>query len=84
MALSHLTLSDPEGQSHTDCFEVLSPKGAELGHMLLLNVNGIPYMGSRIASTNLTLSDLERSKSFSLAYWIVGDLYIIHICTDNI
>ncbi len=34
--------------------------------MLLLNINSKPYMGSPMALSNLTLSELERSKSRSL------------------
>ncbi len=36
-------------------------------------------MGSPMAPSNLTLSDLERSKSRSLRFWVVADLYGIHI-----
>ncbi len=45
MTPSHLTLSDLKGQSQgRSDFEVfLSCKGAELGHMLLLNFNRNAY-----------------------------------------
>ncbi len=36
--------------------------------MLLLNINRKPYMGSPVALSHLTLSDLERSISRSLRY----------------
>ncbi len=42
----------------------VSRKGAELGHVLLLNTNREPYMGSPMAPLHLTLSDLEKSWSF--------------------
>ncbi len=43
-------------------------KGAQLGHMLLLNVNRKPYtcIGSPVAPSHLTLSNPERSESRSL------------------
>ena len=65
MALSHLTLSDIErSKSRSLSFRnLISQKGANLGHMLLLNINRKPYMGSPIALSHLTLSDLERSRS---------------------
>ncbi len=46
----------------------ISRKGAQLGHMLLLNTNGKPYMGSPIALSYLTFSDLEMSNSRSLRF----------------
>ncbi len=58
--------------------DIISRKGAYFGRMLLLNINRKPYMGSPITLSNLTLSDLERSKS--LRFWVVADLYGIHIC----
>ena len=48
------------------------------GPILILNINRKPYMGSTMAASHLTLSDLERSKSRSLRFWLVGDLYGIH------
>ncbi len=36
------------------------------------------------APSDLTLSDHERSKSRSLAYWGVGDLYVTHRFSGNI
>ncbi len=64
MTLSHLTLSDLE-RSYSRSFRfrgLISCKRAELGHMLLLNINRKAYMGSQMTS-HLTLSDLERSNS---------------------
>ncbi len=37
----------------------MSYKGAELGHMLPININRNPYMGSQKTLSDLTLSDLE-------------------------
>ncbi len=36
--------------------------------MLLLNINRKPHMGSSMAPSHLTLSDLERSKPRSLRF----------------
>ena len=49
MTPSHLTLSDLKGQSqgHSD-FEDISCKGAELSHLLLLNINRKLYMGGSL------------------------------------
>ncbi len=51
-------------------------KRAELGHMLILTV-----IGNRTIcwSSTVPLSDLERLKSRSLRFWVVGDLYVIHV-----
>ncbi len=55
-------LSDHERSmsSHSD-FErlIISRKESDLGHMLVLNINRKPYMGSPMAISHLTLSDLE-------------------------
>ena len=40
-------------------YELLSYKGAELGHILLININRNPCMGSLKTLSHLTLSDLE-------------------------
>ena len=51
--------------------------------MLLLNIDRKSYMGSPMALSNLTLCDLERSKSRSLRFWVVADLCSIiytYIC----
>ena len=40
----------------------ISREGAELGHMLLLNINRKPYMGNPIVRSHVTVCDLERSK----------------------
>ncbi len=47
MTLSHLTLSVPErSKSRSHIFRsMLSGKGAELGYMVLLNINKKAYMG---------------------------------------
>ncbi len=65
MTLSILTLSDLErSKSRSLAFQsLISRKGAELGYMLLLTINRKPHMGSPLAFSHLTLSDLERSKS---------------------
>ena len=70
MTPSHSTLSDLErSKSRSQRFQrFISYKGAELGHMLLLSINGKGYMGSPITLSYLTLSDLERSISRSLRY----------------
>ena len=67
---SHLTLSDLEtSKSRSFRFRsLMSCKGAELGHMLLLNINRKPCMGSPMTPSHLTLSDLEKSKSRSLIF----------------
>ncbi len=57
-------------QGHSD-FEGLatSCKGAELSHMLLLDDTKKPYMGSQWHYiSQLTLRDLERSKSRSIKF----------------
>ena len=61
-------LSDIERSvSRSVRFWRLTPrKGAELGHMLLLNTNRKPYMWSPMTLSHLTLSYLERSISRSL------------------
>ncbi len=40
-------------------FKLISYKGAELGYMLLININRNPYMGSPKTLSHLTLNDLE-------------------------
>ena len=47
--------------------------------MLLLNMNRKSYIGSLMAPLDLTLNDLEKSKSRSLTFWVVGDLCGIEI-----
>ncbi len=47
--------------------------------MLLLTTNRKPYVVSPMTSSLLTLSDLERSKSRSLEFWVEGDLHGIDI-----
>ena len=43
--------------------------------MFLLNMNRKSYIGSLMAPLDLTLNDIERSKSWSVTFWVVGDLY---------
>ncbi len=45
-----------------------SREGAEIRHMLLLNANRKPCMGSPMALSYLTLSDLERANFRSLVF----------------
>ena len=58
---------------------VISCKRAYLDPMLQLNINGKPYMGNLMAPIDLTLSDIERSKSRSFRYWIIEDRYSVNI-----
>ncbi len=62
MAVLYLTLSDL-GSSNSRSVSFQSPvfcKGANLGPMLLLNINRKPHMGSPMALSNLILSGIER------------------------
>ncbi len=59
-ALSQLTLNDPEKSKSPTFQRRISNKGADLGHMLLLNTK------VQNQKSHLTLSDIERSKSMSL------------------
>ncbi len=61
LALSHLTLNDFEwAKSRSLRFRsIISRKGAELGHMLLLNINRKAYMGSPLVRLHLTLLTLK-------------------------
>ncbi len=70
MTLSHLTLSDLEGSnSRSLTFQsLISCKGAELGHMLLLTIDRKAYKETPMASSHLTLSDLQRSNSRSFTF----------------
>ncbi len=70
MTPSHSTLSGlGRSQSRSLRFRsLLSCKGADLGHMLLLNINRKAYMWSPITLSHLTLSDLERPNSRSLRF----------------
>ena len=63
MTPSHLTLSDIERSRSLRFLTLIFRKRAELGHMLLLNINRKPYMGGQMTQSRMTLSDLERSKS---------------------
>ncbi len=42
-------------------WSIMFHKGAELGHMLLLNINRKAYMGSPFGAITFDLSDLQRS-----------------------
>ncbi len=70
MAPSHSTLSDLErSKSRSLRFQsLISCKGAELGHMLLLNIHRKAYMGSPVTLSYLTLSVLEMSNSRLLRF----------------
>ncbi len=53
--------------------------------MLVLTINRQPYMASPMALSNLTLTDLQRSKSRSLRFSVVGYLYgIVIFASSNI
>ncbi len=70
MSPSHSTLSDlKSSKSRSLRFRsLIFCKGAELGHVLPLNINRKPYMGSLMTLSHLTVSDLEWSISRSLGY----------------
>ncbi len=51
--------------------------------MLLLTINRKPYMAILIVLSNLTLTDLQRSKSRSLRFSVVGYLYGIDIFASS-
>ncbi len=55
---------------HSEC-EDISHKVAELGHILLLNINRRPHMGNPMTPSHFTLSDLERSNSRSHRFKIL-------------
>ncbi len=67
MTPSHLTLSDLESSKSRSSRvqSLVSHKGRELSHKLLLTINRKPYIRCLMALSHLTLSDLERSKSRS-------------------
>ena len=67
MAPSHLTLRNLERSKQRSLRfgSLISRKSAQLGPMLLLNIDRKPYMMSPMAPSHLALSDLERSKSRS-------------------
>ncbi len=63
----HLTLDILKGHSMSIRFRrLISRKGAELGHVLLLDTNRKSHMESPTAPSHLTLSDFVMSKSMSL------------------
>ncbi len=47
---------------------LISPKGADLGHMLPVNINKKAYLRSTMTISHLNLSDFERSISRSLRF----------------
>ncbi len=49
-------------------WRLIPRKGAELRHMLLLNITIKPCMGSPVTLSHVTFSDLERSESRSLRF----------------
>ncbi len=64
MTSSHMTFSDVR-RSNTRSLRfrsLISHKGAELGHMLSLNINRKAYKESPMTSSHLTLSDVESTK----------------------
>ncbi len=67
MTLSHLTLSDLERSNSRSLTlrRLVSCKGEELVHMLLLTIIRKAYRESPIISSQLILSDLQRSNSRS-------------------
>ncbi len=83
MTLSRLTLSDLErSNSRSLRFRRLtSCKGAELGDMLLLNINRKAYKGSPMTSSHMTLSDLESHNQghsdFEALYLVKDQSYAI-------
>ncbi len=62
---------------------LISRKGAELGPILILTINRKPYMASPMVLSNLTFTDLQRSKSRSLRFSVVGYLYGIDIFASS-
>ncbi len=70
MTSSHLTLSDLERSNPRSLRfrNLISWKGAELVHMLVLNIGRKAYMRNQMILLHLTLSDLERSNSRSLTF----------------
>ncbi len=68
MTLSHLkSVMTLKGQYQRSLklWNLISRKGAGLGHMLLLSINRKAYMESPMTLSHLTLNDLERSISRS-------------------
>ncbi len=65
MEPSHLTMSDLERSKSKSLrfLSLISCKGAELCHVLLLNINSKLYMGSPMEPSHLMLGELEKSKS---------------------
>ncbi len=66
-----LTLSDSERSNcrSRNFLGLLSLKGTDSGHTLLLRTNKKSYLGSSTVYNILILSSLERSKSKSLAFY---------------
>ncbi len=89
MAPLHLALRDLDTSNSRPLayWRAVSYKGAMLWHILPLNIKSKPYMWRSMAPSHLTLSmlsDIERSKSTSLIFWVVGDLYGIHILAGSL
>ncbi len=61
----------------------MSRKGAELDCTLVLTINRKSYMAIPMALSNLTLTGLQRSKSRSLGFSVVGYLYGIDIFASS-
>ncbi len=80
MTLSHLTMSDLERSSSRSLrfWNLISCKGAELGHMLLLNINRKAYMESPMTSSHIwpwvTLKGQIQGQSDSEALYLVKEL----------
>ncbi len=51
---------------------LISCKGAEFDHRLLVNINRKACMGNPLVRLYLTLSDLERSMSRSLSFRLIS------------
>ncbi len=47
----------------------IKAKRSEIGVWLLLYTNGKPYMGCSGTPLDLTVSDLEKSKTWSFKFW---------------
>ncbi len=61
----------------------ISLKGAELRHMVLLNINRNPYMGSPTTPSHLALNNLEREKSRSFRFRKTTELHHMLLLNVN-
>ncbi len=50
------------------------PKGAKIGHMLLLNSNRKTYIGDPMTLSHLTLNDIERSKDTQISKHYISQI----------